>query len=97
MIKLVYTDAAQDDLAAFYAGLSAQGGEALASAGLEGLLNRCEDLSRFPDMGGRRADLDGMGLRARAIGEKGRLIVYVRRGDALHIVRIVRDEPSYDG
>ena len=55
------------------------------------MLERCEDLARFPDMGRRRPDLDGMGVQVRGIGHDGRLVVYARRGAALHVLRILRE------
>ena len=91
MIRLVHTPAAQDDLVEFYEELAAGLDEPTAAKDVESLLRRCEDLARFPDMGRRRPDLDGLGFQVRAIGHDGRLIVYVKRGGALHVVRVLRE------
>lgn len=66
-------------------------GERAAKEAVETLLERCEDLARFPEMGRRRPELDGLGVQVRGIGYGGRLVVYARRGSVLHVLRILRE------
>ena len=91
MNRLVHTPAAQTDLIEYYEERAADGGESLAVADLEAILERCDDLARFPDMGRRRPDLDALGLQTRAITHDGRLIVYTKRCATLHVVRVLRE------
>ncbi len=91
MIRLVHTPAAQTDLLEYLDEATARLGESLAVGCLETLLERCEDLARFPDMGRRRPDLDTMGVHVRAVSHDGRLIAYVKRGNALHVVRVLKE------
>ncbi len=91
MIRLQHTPAAQSDLLDFYEDASATLGEPLAAKALETLMERCEDLARFPDMGRRRPDLDGLGVHVHGIGHDGRLIAYAKRGGTLYVVRILRE------
>jgi plasmid stabilization system protein ParE len=91
MIKLSYTHAAQGDLIEYYETLASEKGEVLATSCLEVLLARCEDLARFPDMGRLRPEFAALGLQPRSVTQNGRLIVYIKRGASLHVVRIVRE------
>jgi plasmid stabilization system protein ParE len=89
LIKLSYTAAAQKDLVEFFRSQIGKVGAARAEYALESVVDRCEDLARFPQMGRRRPDLDAFGMLVHAISESGRTIVYTRRGDTLHIVRLL--------
>lgn len=89
MKGLTYTHAAQGDLITLYEELTNLTNAVLAATAVESLIARCEDIARYPDMGRRRPDLDALGLQTRSIAQDGRLIVYTRRGPALHIVRIL--------
>ena len=91
MIRLVHTPAAQADFVEVYESLVRTLGERTAKGAVETLLERCEDLARFPEMGRRRPDLDGLGVQVRGIGYGGRLVVYAKRGDVLHVLRILRE------
>ncbi len=94
MIKLVYTDAAQGDLVGLYEQVAGHMGHSAAEVDVQTLLDRCEDLARFPDMGRRRPDLDNFGLPAQTITQTGRLIVYTKRGDTLYVVRVLKENAA---
>lgn len=87
----MHTPAAQGDLIELYESLVGAVGERKAKAAVETLLERCEDLARFPDMGRRRPELDALGVQVRGIGYGGRLVVYAKRGGELQVLRILRE------
>ena len=87
----MHTPAAQTDLLDYYQGLVAELGAPLAAQGVEILLERCNDLARFPEMGRPRPDLDSLGLQTRCVSHDGRLIVYTKRCGTLHVVRVLRE------
>lgn len=91
MIRLTYTHIALNDLIVLYEEMLQAKGEVYATEGVETIVERCEDLARYPDMGRRRPDLDALGLQPRSVTQSGRLIVYVKRGNALYVVRVLRD------
>ncbi len=89
MIKLSYTEAAQRDLLNYYGDLIDSVGSVIADEGIDRIFERCDDIARFPEMGGRRPNLDAFGLSVHGVNESGQTILYARRAGILHIVRVL--------
>lgn len=90
-MSLLHSPAAQSDLIGYYQDRAQRLGEGEALKVLRSFMGQCEDLARFPDMGRRYPELDALGVQMYGISFDGQLIVYVKRGGALHVVRILRD------
>ena len=84
-----YVLAARNDILEIFKYIESHGSESIAQGLMAAIVNTCDFLANYPDLGRRRTEYDDFGFEVRSITERGYLILYIYFDAEVHIIRVI--------